>query len=529
MVDFDDLFAYETQKIVRIRDRRLGFTFYFLLLLIACYVVGFQILYSNEHFKRKDVYGTGRITIQQPTKQCNPNKPDCYSDYSALQTLPYCENFQGHSDEVVPEFRQKCVYADQHSLTPFGMLEANMMVPTRIDSQVEHRGCYAGDDTCDNEFVLDADPQIIYVADIERYTVMFVHSYHRDTLKGNNGAMQGFFYECEQDDDSAMLAMQESIEGPKECKGTLVRKPIDCINDGCPWLKKDKEEKKSGFIATRSKRSERKLRNLQGTKRSSGRKHGNVSADSKLMNKTHSLETLETKASQGATTPIIWGQKVPWGALNTHQGSHYGNQHWISEHHQHEAHKDAGTPTLQRKPPSKEVFAIKDGDIFSIQKILDLCGLDLDRSFNLQGEPLRESGTVIEVEAIYENLVAWISTFGYMPVSYTYKFTQRPMEEMKTEMFAQAQPDFPQKRVIENRHGLYLQLKVSGQFGFFSIVYLLIMLTTALGLIGVATLLTDKLAIYAMKNKDEYRGCKYENTKEFEDSQDILGGLPGHG
>eukprot|EP00746_Dinoflagellata_sp_MGD_P011884 gnl/MRDRNA2_/MRDRNA2_125099_c0_seq1.p1 gnl/MRDRNA2_/MRDRNA2_125099_c0~~gnl/MRDRNA2_/MRDRNA2_125099_c0_seq1.p1 ORF type:complete len:526 (-),score=84.63 gnl/MRDRNA2_/MRDRNA2_125099_c0_seq1:20-1597(-) len=520
MVDWDDAFAYETKKVVRIRDRRLGLVYYFLLLLILCYVVGFQILYSNEHFKLKDVKGTGRITIQQPVKMCNPNKPDCLSDYSALYTLPYCDSFQGESDEVSAEFRRKCVFADQHSLTPFGMLEGSMLVPSRIDSQVEHRGCQPGDETCDNEFVLDADPEVIYVADIERYTVMFAHSFHRDTMKGNNGQMQGFYYECEVDESQSksILAMQESIEGPKECKGTMVRKPIDCINDKCPFLKNDKEEK-SAFVQKESKKL-RKTRYLKGRKVVQG--PHNSSINHNLVNRSHNLQTLETMSSQGARNPVVWGQKVPWGTLSTHQGTpdHHGNHRWTSQTHQHLVNTDGEQQPAKRKPPSKPVFAIRDGDIFSIQKILDLVGLDLDKSFNMDGEPLRESGTVIEVEAIYDNLVAFWSSFGYTPVSYTYKFTQRPMEEMKTEMYAQGQPNYPHERVIENRHGLYLMLKVTGTFGFFSIVYLLVMLTTALGLMGVSVVLTDMLAIHFMKHKAEYRDAKYENTKEFEDSQD---------
>jgi hypothetical protein len=400
------------------------------------------------------------------------------------------------------------------------MLKADMLVPTRIDSQVERRGCQPGDETCDNEFVLDANPEIIYVADIERYTVMFVHSFHRGHIKGNNGEMQGFFYECESDDTSkTMAAVQDTIQGTQECHGTLKRKPIECINDVCPFLKKDKQEK-AAFIQKRSKES-RKIRSLKDGKQSQIQTNTNLQTNS--VNRSHALQTLETMASGGAKDPVVWGEQVPWGALNTHHGTpnHHAHQ-LISQHRKQEVDMDE---PLQRKPPSLPVFAIKDGDIFSIQKILELVGLDLDRSFNLDGEPLRESGTVIEVEAIYDNLVAFWSSFGYLPISYTYKFTQRPMEEMKTELYAQSQPNLPRERVIENRHGLYLQLKVTGTFGFFSIVYLLVMLTTALGLIGGSVFLTDKIAIYVMKHKKEYRDAKYENTKEFDDSQDILGGL----
>jgi len=98
------------------------------------------------------------------------------------------------------------------------------------------------------------------------------------------------------------------------------------------------------------------------------------------------------------------------------------------------------------KYPVKDVFAIKDGDIFKLSKLLELSGgLDLDRTFNNYGEPLRESGTVIEIEVIYQNLKAIWSTFGGSEVTYTYKFNQRPLEEMKTELFNQAQPLFPGK------------------------------------------------------------------------------------
>jgi len=534
MVDFDDLFAYETQKIVRIRDRRLGFLFYFLLFLVLCYVVGFQILYSNEHFKRKDVFGTGRITIQQPVKRCNPNKPDCLSDYSPLPSLPYCERFQGESTEVDPEFRRKCVFADQHSLTPFGMLEGNMLVPTRIDSQVEHRGCDIGDDVCDNEYMLDENPEIIYVADIERYTVMFVHTFHRDAIKGNNGQMQGFYYECEVDKTSeaaaAMAVMSATIEGVKECQGTLVRKPIECINDKCPFLQKEKEETKpSAFIEKRSKRFRKKSRDLQAMHKSQGQQSN---ATLKQTNHSHNMQTLQTSASHVTQDPIIWGQKVPWGTLNTHHGSHHRNHHFSSKTMTHQDQAEIAQikePQItKRKPPSKEVFAIKEGDIFSVQKILKLVGLDLDKSFNADGELLRESGTVIEIEAIYNNLEPFLSSIGIMPISYTYKFTQRPMEEMKTEMYAQAQPNFPHERVVENRHGLYLQLKVTGTFGFFSVIYTLVMLTTAVGLVGAAVFITDQVALKWMKHRDKYYDAKYEKTEEFDDSADVLGGL-AHG
>jgi hypothetical protein len=86
----DKLLAYETSKLVRIEDRKLGGLYLLLVGLALCWVVGFQILYGNEHFQLFDVQGTWRVTIQQPTKGCNPNKPDCEDDFTPHNQLPYC-------------------------------------------------------------------------------------------------------------------------------------------------------------------------------------------------------------------------------------------------------------------------------------------------------------------------------------------------------------------------------------------------------------------------------------------------------
>jgi hypothetical protein len=124
------------------------------------------------------------------------------------------------------------MFADRHTLAPFGMLDSMMFLPTRIDSKVEQRGCDPGADTCDNEYELNTEPEITYIADIERYTVMLVHTFNRKNIKGNNAQMQGFYYECDEPKQSA-----------EDCSGKLVRKPIGCVNDGCLWLEGKKKKK----------------------------------------------------------------------------------------------------------------------------------------------------------------------------------------------------------------------------------------------------------------------------------------------
>lgn len=478
MVALDELFAYETAKVARIRDRRLGIIYVTFIGLILGYVVGFEILYCNEHFKRRDVFGTARLTIQQPTKNaCNPNKRGCKSDFPPLTTLPYCSVYKGNSTEVDVENRHDCIFADQHTLAPTGMLTGEMLVPTRIDKMKETKNCEPAPEngyTCDNEYELDHDEKIIYVADIERYTIMLSHTYKRGYIKGNNQYIQGYLLECDDEKrdertDDTTVSMEHfttTLYGKKECN-KYVRKTIECITDDCPFLQ-DKEQLPSAFLQ---------------------RHPGSTSA---FANEA--------------------GNRRKKRAIEAHQlGIHFTAQ----EKEQIDRYVASdGQEDQRRVNPAKLAaggyYAIPSGDIFSIGKLLELCGLSLDTTINMEGEPLRVSGTVIEIEVIYSNLTPFLSSFGFTPVRYEYKVSKRPMEEMKTELLSQYQPGYPERRTIEDRHGLYVTVKITGQFGFFSVTYLLIMLTTALALLSVAIVITDKLALYVLPERETFHKHKYE-------------------
>jgi hypothetical protein len=58
---FNSAFVYQTQKQVVIHDRKLACIYFSLLLLVFVWVVGFQILWGNEHFQLFDVTGSARV------------------------------------------------------------------------------------------------------------------------------------------------------------------------------------------------------------------------------------------------------------------------------------------------------------------------------------------------------------------------------------------------------------------------------------------------------------------------------------
>merc|ERR1719506_2861202 len=124
----------------------------------------------------------------------------------------------------------------------------------------------------------------------------------------------------------------------------------------------------------------------------------------------------------------------------------------------------------------------------------------------MNGESLRERGSRVQIQVEYANL--YPMTGAHSP-GYIYKIVEVPMKEMKTELYTHNQPDsYPEVRTMENRHGIYLQAEVGGSFGFFDIVFLLVMLTTSLALLATGTTIIDIVADYLpglQLKKDKYQ------------------------
>lgn len=421
--NLNDILAYTTSKQVTIHDRHLGCLYYSWVILVLCWVVAFQIFYGNNHYQLRDVHGSTRLTIQQPTKGCNPNKPDCEDNLTPLSELPYCDVYQGKTEGKGPKHKRKCIYSDQHELLPGGMLQGKMFVPTRIDAMTETKHCTpkaSNGFKCSKMWMMRENQENTYVADIEDYTVMIVSSYYRGQLSGTSTDHQGFYYECRDPETNKVI-------GTSKCKHEQLKVvKIDCL----PFLD-------CGFKA----------------------------------------------AVEPPRSPSFLRMKSRTG-------------------HQQLSVLDANVSSQFKPGP---VFAIPDGDIFKVSKLLELAGLDLDASES-GGEPLRERGTRLKIVVEYANLYPWT---GQTLPGYIIKVVEEPMKEMKTEMYTHNQPaSYPEKRTMENRHGIYLDAEVGGSFGFFNIVFLLVMLTTSLALLATGTTIIDIVADYLpglQLKKDKYQ------------------------
>ncbi|KAI9187879.1 hypothetical protein H9P43_002270 [Blastocladiella emersonii ATCC 22665] len=156
--DWDDIFAYDTFKVVRVRDRRLGLVYYSCSIAIAVYIL-YSIISQQLYLQREPVTGGSvRITIQPPPGV--PGTPD------------YCSKAPNG-----------CVYYDGMQVTPSNDLNGVIFVTTRVtvsNTTTASPNCGYG---ALNPPSVDCIPQIdrassrtYYAANIEDYTLMVEHT-----------------------------------------------------------------------------------------------------------------------------------------------------------------------------------------------------------------------------------------------------------------------------------------------------------------------------------------------------------------
>jgi hypothetical protein len=165
-----------------------------------------------------------------------------------------------------------------------------------------------------------------------------------------------------------------------------------------------------------------------------------------------------------------------------------------------------------------DVMATTYGDTFKLGKLMETARIQLDHHFNVDGVTTRMAGTIIEIEIQYSNLQPFLSSFGGSAVRYIYKIQEKKLPYVSREFLAPVQPaDYPNTRTFVIQHGILVVFKVSGQFGFFSIVYLLIMLTTSMALLATAKTLTDVVSIYIHPRRKNYFHLRYDVSPDFSD------------
>jgi hypothetical protein len=193
-------FTYTTPKLVSVRDRKLGLFFNFLQFSVIVYLAIYVCGYKCKHLVKEKATGLTRLTIQQPTKGCNPLDRTCDSNFSAATKLPYCTQYRG--DLVVPD-QQECMFHDGIDISYEIPVPGTLYAISRYSKFKQKKDCdpeSSDDGGCHGALyrsAKDAHESTFYMADIEHFTLLFGHGFQASDdngkiVKGQGAELDGY-------------------------------------------------------------------------------------------------------------------------------------------------------------------------------------------------------------------------------------------------------------------------------------------------------------------------------------------------
>lgn len=184
-IDPDDALSYDTIKLVKIRDRRLGIMHHALQLGIFVYIVVYTIIVQQRYLKSEIPYGSIRSTAKEPTT------------WAAAENIPYCKQNQATFNNFT---NYECAYLLGLDLTYPPALMDSILVATRIKDTfypITNPNCTAGALPTS----LDCAPTVVgnstryYTSNIENYTLYFEHAIfgRENNIATTNAKLKGEF------------------------------------------------------------------------------------------------------------------------------------------------------------------------------------------------------------------------------------------------------------------------------------------------------------------------------------------------
>eukprot|EP00128_Syssomonas_multiformis_P006014 Colp12_sorted_trinity150504_noHs@25248 len=193
--DLDDLFAYNTLKVVRIRDRRLGLLHYTFLIGILIYVIGITIIFNKRYLLLEQPVGSIRLSLLKPDNGTGTGPSGVGWLPRDLQNLTYCSQTQPNSNKFK---NYPCQYWDE-SVVLYPKVEQSALHATSRLKMTKKTLSNCNENvtlpTCNYAPVPGEPAPTAFVADIESFTVMFDHSVYATRIKvqRNAAAMPGTF------------------------------------------------------------------------------------------------------------------------------------------------------------------------------------------------------------------------------------------------------------------------------------------------------------------------------------------------
>ncbi|KAF2069905.1 hypothetical protein CYY_008776 [Polysphondylium violaceum] len=166
-VDWDSLFSYQTVKIVRIRDKRLGILHLSFMGAIILYIVIVTILLQQQYLAIQTPIGSIRNSLLAPANRS--------------QYLPYCQNSTNLNYNGFPT--KECQYWDETLVMYPPSSEYSLFITTRVSSSTQEtfNNCSLTEFNCTYVNVANSTKDF-YIADVDTFTVLVDHTMAAPTL-----------------------------------------------------------------------------------------------------------------------------------------------------------------------------------------------------------------------------------------------------------------------------------------------------------------------------------------------------------
>jgi hypothetical protein len=181
--NLDDLAAYQTPRVAKIKDWRLGLLWYGGCFIIVMYIVGWAILINQEYMNLQGPQGAVRTTAMSPrdvnSSFVNPTPEEL--DYCYVDGRETVEGI-GQNGRPFNSSTEYCLYFDQ-DLTVFPVGENSAIsLTTRLTNNTKELGnCTAYQSDCPWEPIDEEETN--FIAFVENFTIMVDHSFSAPDVK----------------------------------------------------------------------------------------------------------------------------------------------------------------------------------------------------------------------------------------------------------------------------------------------------------------------------------------------------------
>ena len=194
--DSDEVFAYSTPAVVRIKDRKLGLLYHTFRLLAFIWVVIWNVFAQKGWAKVTIPRGSVRMSPMQPKindkgiKGCSGGA-NCFDDFTSFEKLPYCQ--QSPLDYIVDNTRMKklpCRAFDATGATLISPGHIQFMTRYLRESQYHSCNTSLASNACPGRDLWQKNESNVYpktyAVDLEEFTVLLQHSIDTSSLSSTH-------------------------------------------------------------------------------------------------------------------------------------------------------------------------------------------------------------------------------------------------------------------------------------------------------------------------------------------------------